>query len=673
MNPLVDKDFLKELDNFNNKEIYIRVTALTFDEDPIELIEGRATGGSVNIDGASAIRRTCSLSLIAQDININDFYWGLNNKFKVEIGLKNIINSIYPDIIWFPQGVFIITSFKTQLTANGYTISISGQDKMCLLNGSIGGSLPSSVDFGVEEYYDVENKTTTYTKIPIKTIIREMLHTYALEPYHNIIINDLDERGLELLEYRGDEPLYLLYDVEAGEYNNISFNGEQEYKYSNGTKVKLGALNENELNKALDGLLDADSLRGVSIYSENNTEYTVSKAEYGYTVGYRLTDLTYPGDLISNIGESITSILDKIKNMLGNFEYGYDIYGRFIFQRKKTYLSTSWSPILGTEQDRYVENASYAEKSSYYFNGSNLISSFSNDPDLKNIKNDYSVWGTRTTSSGVDVPVHFRYAIHRKPTYYKSYDGIEYYSDGTNKTHDWRELVYQMANDYYKYGQKDNFLSKIGENNPEYYPTGKTGYESFYIDLQGFWRQIYDPSKISGENYDNCWDETVKTTPDTLNFWIDFTDLDGSELDKYSIQALGNRPKVVNDTAIKSIYYRNVPNLIFVDNDKYDTSEKTGYTFVRITEDVLDYFNISAQGKSAKDELDELLYNHSYCTESISIQAIPIYYLEPNTCISVYDELSKINGEYIVSKITLPLTYNGQMTVQATKAPERFN
>jgi hypothetical protein len=57
--------------------------------------------------------------------------------------------------------------------------------------------------------------------------------------------------------------------------------------------------------------------------------------------------------------------------------------------------------------------------------------------------------------------------------------------------------------------------------------------------------------------------------------------------------------------------------------------------------------------------LDELLYNHSYCTESINISAIPIYYLDVNTRISVCDELSKINGEYIVSRISLPLTYNG--------------
>jgi hypothetical protein len=44
-----------------------------------------------------------------------------------------------------------------------------------------------------------------------------------------------------------------------------------------------------------------------------------------------LTDLTYAGDLIANVGETLTSVLDKIKNMLGNYEYFYDVDGRFVF------------------------------------------------------------------------------------------------------------------------------------------------------------------------------------------------------------------------------------------------------------------------------------------------------------------------------------------------------
>jgi hypothetical protein len=51
--------------------------------------------------------------MVAKEVNINDFYWGLNNKFKLEIGLENTIDSDYPDIIWFKGGLYIITAFNT--------------------------------------------------------------------------------------------------------------------------------------------------------------------------------------------------------------------------------------------------------------------------------------------------------------------------------------------------------------------------------------------------------------------------------------------------------------------------------------------------------------------------------------------------------------------------------
>ena len=482
MNALLDKDFLKELDNYNSREIYARITALTVNELPIESIEGRVTGGSINIDGASAVRRTCSLSLVAQGVDINNFYWGLNNKFKLEIGLKNFINPKYPDIIWFPQGIYVITGFNTSSSVSNFNISINGKDKMCLLNGEVGGSIPMSVDFGVEEIVDGEN--TTYEKIPIKTIIREMLHTYALEPYHNIIINDLDDKGLELLEYRGEDPLYLAYNTELGEYTRMDFDGKTEC-YLNGKRITLEEIPE--YNYRIDDLTTNTASKVT--FEGSQIKYTISKVEYGQTAGYRLTELTYAGDLISNIGESITSILDKIVKMLGNFEYFYDLDGRFIFQAKKTYINTSWSPVIEVDEDMYVENAAYADQNTYYFTGNNLISALSNAPNWNNVRNDYAIWGTRKSVTGAELPVHFRYAIHKKPEYYKAFDGTVY----DISAYDWRELIYQMALDYFKHNQEDDFYTKLIHNNPYHYPTGITGYEQFYSDIQGFWRQMYDP------------------------------------------------------------------------------------------------------------------------------------------------------------------------------------
>jgi hypothetical protein len=124
------KSFLLELDKSKSKTVYARITALTFEESPIETIEGRVTQGSVNLDGDSAVRRTCSLTLIADQFNYLNYVWGLNTKFKLEIGLKNTINKLYPDIIWFKQGIFLISSFNTSRATNNFTIAIQGKDKM---------------------------------------------------------------------------------------------------------------------------------------------------------------------------------------------------------------------------------------------------------------------------------------------------------------------------------------------------------------------------------------------------------------------------------------------------------------------------------------------------------------------------------------------------------------
>ena len=888
-NPLQDKEFLYNLNQDRHKEIYAKIISLSFDEKPLEQIEGRVTSGSINIDGTSTVRRTCNLTLIAKDVNITDFYWGVSNKFTLEIGLKNNINKEYPNIIWFKQGIYVITSFNSSLTNSNYTISINGKDKMCLLNGEIGGSLPSSIDFGkidiyedtysevqikdytqyvANKYYIYENgeykislnefneKTKYYTKdillkqdsLKLKDIIKEAVHEYGKELYHNIIINDLDNYGLELLEYRGDKPLYLLYDEAAQIYTQMVI--DEDFSIGNGYTISTCP----QYNNAIDSLND-----GRYIFTlEDGKEYSATKVEYGATAGYRTTDLTYPGDLISSVGESLTSILDKIKNTIGAFEYFYDIDGRFIFQAKKIYSQNSWNTLVNTDDNIFARDAIEESPYSYSFEDVNLIQQFQNTPAINNVRNDYSIWGTRKGITGAEIPIHARYAIHNKPVYYHSYDGntyttlemnevikmpvrqknpeglddnwwnifdwAEYYKtltgeypasyigqyckettkldlnaifppgntwninrpvflfdvnkDGTlgyfghnplkdgslpedscwhtysyfldlakdgnlayiykpkipanvninYKKVDWREIIYQMALDYFKHGQEEDFLYNVQNNNlkmdglSSYYPEGETGYEAFYTDIQGFWRQLYDPNPdiiydTEGGYYSEekeyepdgvtyriktvwnpfkekdtftCdyylkgdtetddysatkyyWNKNVVLAPEQLNFWIDFYDGNDS-LMQYSIAAIGDRPKVVNDSKITSIYFRNVPQVIFTNGQDYNGLDiKTGYTYIWLDKSMQDLFSISAQGKSAEEEMNELFNNYSYCSEGVTITVVPIYNLEPNTLIYIYNEENKINGKYQVNRITIPLNYNGMMSITATKIIEQ--
>ena len=854
MNPLADKDFLRELDQNREREVFAKIVSLDYDENPIEEITGRVSSGTVSVDGSSSVRRSCSLSLIAQELNIHDFYWGLTTKFKLYSGLKNNINSKYPDIIWFPLGMFVISSFNTSQNINSYTVSIQGKDKMCLLNGTLGGTVMSlTADFGTETIED-ESGESYKQDLPIKNIIREVVHEYAREPYHNIIINDLDTYGLELMEYRGSSPMYILINQSDEAVNirmDLSMDNMYLGKYKDGRyvwSIKPGVF----LDKPkimIDGYslvtvydtrlesLDVEQYPDrISIFyggkdnGGNDSYYTVMKAEYGSSVGYKITELTYSGDLIAQVGSPVTTaVLDKIVSMLGDFEYFYDLQGRFIFQRKKTYINTSWNNIRSDSENKqvYVESAAYTSEVTYSFENSSLITSFQNSPDFDNLRNDYSIWGTKTTVSGNEIPVHLRYALDKKPIRYINYEGDIYSTNEDNELFigqiqcDWRELIYQMASDYMKHNRDDDFTIQVGKNNPDYYPDGYTGYEVYYTDIYSFWRELYNPDyestysicyvtksnyeqamkdkKIEYYWYDQCTDKTayipendyfykdaygifqkvhsmtaeklknnssyyytlikcdetmpyvnnrdyytksegdyvtlknykdlgtsinnigwninVIKLPQQLNFWFDFLDTEG-ELDQYSVRNIGTRPKAENDSDVKAIYFRDIPTILFLGiedtkaqlkrdlkinyvnygltkpqveamSDKQledyiiennliskliakQKNEMPGYAFIQLPDYLENLFTISTQGKCAKDSLDSWLYKYTYCTETVSLTSIPIYYLEPNTRVYIHDNNSGIDGEYIVDRISLPLQYSGTMNISATKAAERI-
>ena len=627
--PMLDEEFLRELDQYPHKFLWAKIISLNMDEYPLEEITGKITSGSVNIDGTSVLRRTCSMTMVAQDVNINEFYWGLKTKFRFYIGVENWINPEYPDIIWFNEGMFMITSFNCTAGVNNYIINLQGRDKMTLLNGDLGGVIPASWDFATEDANATDEDGETiydstgyavieHNQIPIKDIILQAVHEFAQEPWQNIIVNDLDDYGIELLEYQGTTPLYYIiqyndsgdnsrevvnmtmdggmkcsvrkdswgYDEETGTFHQIPGTDfadtvEQQVakKDENGEIVKdengdivyetqtvgctisqlenveftddtgaTGALHASyeKLIERLDpsGAVTEtpDYMRGfIHLGDDEEHLYTVAKITRDnglHVCGYRITDIIYPYDLIAAPGDTVTSVLDKLVQMLGNFEYFYDVEGRFIFQKKRTYLDVSYNNIIhehSINSEVFAESGEYSSKYSYTFDDNLLVSSIQNSPNLSNLKNDYSLWGQRENGN-VTIPIHMRYAIDKKPMYYKAIgghkyadegetfiteEGIEYFENlllegdekltidlGANVV-DWREIIFMMANDYRRWYRdaSTDFLSEVRKNNiyngyDSLYEGGYTGYEKYYVDFEmnmsqgvvAYWRELYNPS-----------------------------------------------------------------------------------------------------------------------------------------------------------------------------------
>ena len=626
----------------HNKKVL--VTAINAEGQTLGIIEGLSSGGSINVDGKSAVRRSCQFSIISANDQLDTEYdWVFGTRFKVEIEVNGK---------WSKQGVYVLTSYNDQLSTNSHTISISGKDKMCLLNGEISGNVNSQVDFGKydQTYSDDEGKVYTKTlDYPIVDIIRDAVHHYGGEPFYNIFIRDLEEETGKIRQtYRYTEPAYLVRekDQSPGTYNHITF-------------IKNNDWTQDTYNSSTGKIEGTTDSRG---YYE---------VQYGQTIGYQSTELTYAGDLIANAGEPITSILDKIVNMLGAYEYFYDINGAFIFQKQKVYESAS----INNNTLRIISPIQYE------FNDASTFSAINNTPNIANVRNDYSVWGERQGVSA-SIPVCMRLAIDRKPTKYKTVeygeadkDLIEEYNNKyglnlksqesreleANEETDWRYLIYHMALDYNKYGRLSNFEQKLKEGNP-WVKNGKTGYEQYYTDLVGFWPQMCMSDSIS--KFDKAKYDSM---PETLNYYIDFLEpTENSILAKYSVPEIGHRPKVESKGA-KALMYRITPEINFVtDISEHLNNDKVPKNYVQLPSQYKDMLSSSAQGVSCRDVLNDLLYKHSYCVESITITCEPIYDLQPNKNIKI-SNTAGLDGEYTVKSFTIPLQYNGMMSITAIK------
>ena len=100
--------------------------------------------------------------------------------------------------------------------------------------------------------------------------------------------------------------------------------------------------------------------------------------------------------------------------------------------------------------------------------------------------------------------------------------------------------------------------------------------------------------------------------------------------------------------------------------------EKEGQPYVNVTQNVYNYLSIGTSGYTAHENARELLYQYTGYNETISITSIPIYYLDTNNRISVYDKASNIYGDYIITSISLPLDGKNTMSISATRALERL-
>ena len=193
-----DEDFLREIDELHVKDILVKITVLTWkDERPLQEIQGHVISGELSIDKSSAVRRSGSLTVYVDEtngdvLNINNII-SINKKVNIEIGIKNTTSSYTnEEYIWFRQGTFILTDLSITHDTGGVQFSVNLADKMCLLDGSLGGVFTASTTLDTVDQYLASTGEYLEQKLSISEIILEAVHHLGGEELGNIVISDLD-------------------------------------------------------------------------------------------------------------------------------------------------------------------------------------------------------------------------------------------------------------------------------------------------------------------------------------------------------------------------------------------------------------------------------------------------------------------------------------------------
>lgn len=709
---LNDDTFLEELAKEHVKTYFVKITVLDWDEQPVSSIEGRVISANLNIDGQSSLRRTANLSIAIDDtmneITNTDNLLSINKKITLEIGYKNTLEKYLEySILWFPLGLYVIMSSSISESSSGLVVSLQLQDKMCLLNGTAGGTIPAAADLHLIDTIDENGQNVTTYPIMYQ-IIQQLVHHWGGEQLGKIIISDLDNKVKQAMKWNLESPLYY---IESGNQNQFFLNQEQF---------------KNRINEYED--------------AENKVSYSTRIFSKGEDVGYIYVDFIYPGELIADAGSTVADMLDQIVQVLGNYEYFYDLDGNFIFQEKKNYLNNAQSLYILEAANANLENktlvpdyiASTSKRLSAYlidmtkgtsvfnFKDSNLITSYSNTPQYGSIKNDFVIWGLRNSSdSNMEIPLRYHLAIDDPPivksTKYLMFNLKEYKMD---KYGIWvMPILFNYDNDL-EYGNPHSFDENLKSNKNEvghYYFDGEKittakkidstwqwitveaeikeivstdwrtqlllegaaaqarGLESnyYYPQLKVEWPKIYD---LENKKY---YDQ-VLANPSGINYYLDFINGGGSKILELSVKNIGRRSYIQDKgKSVNCVFESWIPDLILIKSGQEDTDEKReqtksrGQIFSQVSPIVYNNLQIGGVYYSAYEEIRQTLHEFTNYNESITLQTIPLYFLQPNTRITVNNPTSNITGDYIINSLSFSLDNEGLLNINASKALER--
>jgi hypothetical protein len=104
----------------------------------------------------------------------------------------------------------------------------------------------------------------------------------------------------------------------------------------------------------------------------------------------------------------------------------------------------------------------------------------------------------------------------------------------------------------------------------------------------------------------------------------------------------------------------------------YEDLSDIAEEIIQVTDNYYQNFATGGFKQSAYNQIRYDLQQYTTYQNTVSITALPCFYLEPNVRVALNDHSTGTFGDYVVKSVSIPLGAGNAMSVSLTKAMEKI-
>jgi len=244
----------------------------------------------------------------------------------------------------------------------------------------------------------------------------------------------------------------------------------------------------------------------------------------------------------------------------------------------------------------------------------------------------------------------------------------DYFPGNSAAQFDWREELYRSA-----------LMNYNNSTTGNYDETKSSNYDA---ELIAEWREIYDPTNFSGNNsFRSLWigyfvdpafpnvkawtgyTPDVIIAPQKLRYWLDIISSD-APIGRYGIDKIGRRTYTNENTKINEVYPEQILDVVFFEipssaNDpdgtelyaKQQEYMSIGQNFCQLKADQMNMLLAKNSFGTCYEDVRQAFMEHTIFNSGITLQIVPIWYLDVNRVARFSNEDLGVTGDYLIDSI----------------------